>query len=70
MAPRICGRGWIGAAGPAPVRPAFTVDHAAELFALTPDRPSPAAALLRWGAADPVLLPAQGRDRLLTALRE
>ncbi|WP_329020286.1 hypothetical protein [Streptomyces sp. NBC_01601] len=48
--------------------PAFMAAHP-ELYVLVPGRPSPAAAWLRWGGPDPVLLAALDRGRLLAALR-
>ncbi|WP_316779947.1 hypothetical protein [Streptomyces sasae] len=48
--------------------PEFTAGHP-ELYALIAGRPSPAAAWLRWGAPDAVLLAALDRSRLLEALQ-
>ena len=48
---------------------AFAAAHP-ELYALDPHRPSPAAAWLRWGGLDPLLLAALDRGRLLAAVRE
>ncbi|MEV0598485.1 hypothetical protein AB0I82_04155 [Streptomyces sp. NPDC050315] len=51
--------------------PDFTADHRAALYALAPDdnRPSPAAAWLRWGPPDPSLLAALDRAQLLASVR-
>ncbi|MEO3978966.1 hypothetical protein [Streptomyces sp. CAU 1734] len=52
---------------------AFTAAHHAELYALVPGRPSPAAAWLhdrRGPGLDPLLLAALDRRRLLATLRE
>ncbi|MCX4783882.1 hypothetical protein [Streptomyces sp. NBC_01264] len=47
---------------------AFTADHP-ELYALDPQRPSPAAAWLDRGKTDPLLLAALDRGQLLAAVR-
>ncbi|MGW0827365.1 hypothetical protein [Streptomyces sp. NPDC002845] len=49
--------------------PAFAADHRAELYGIPTDRPSPAAAWLRWGPPYPPLLAALDRTELLQALR-
>ncbi|MFJ4700463.1 hypothetical protein ACIP5N_22210 [Streptomyces sp. NPDC088768] len=46
----------------------FTAAHP-ELYDLAPGRATPAAAWLRWGGYDPLLLTALGRGRLLHAVR-
>ncbi|MFK0142468.1 hypothetical protein [Streptomyces murinus] len=46
----------------------FTAAHP-ELYDLAPGRVTPAAAWLRWGGYDPLLLAALGRTRLLDAVR-
>ncbi|MGW4268705.1 hypothetical protein [Streptomyces californicus] len=46
----------------------FTAAHP-ELYDLAPGRATPAAAWLRWGGHDPLLLAALGRTRLLHAVR-
>ncbi|MEO3978967.1 hypothetical protein [Streptomyces sp. CAU 1734] len=46
----------------------FTAAHP-ELYDLAPGRVTPAAAWLRWGGHDPLLLAALGRARLLDAVR-
>ncbi|MFE7485166.1 hypothetical protein [Streptomyces sp. NPDC057552] len=46
----------------------FTAAHP-ELYDLAPGRATPAAAWLRWGGHDPLLLTALGRGRLLHAVR-
>ncbi|MGQ4364257.1 hypothetical protein [Streptomyces sp. SAS_272] len=50
--------------------PAFTAAHRTELYGLAPDRPSPAASWLRWGAPDREVLAALERAELLAALRD
>ncbi|MFI8194654.1 hypothetical protein ACIF8T_39130 [Streptomyces sp. NPDC085946] len=47
---------------------AFTAAHP-ELYALDPQRPSPAAAWLHWGGPDPLLLAALDRSQLLAPVR-
>lgn len=49
--------------------PKFVAHHRDELLALPQDRPSPAAAWLRWGTANPQLLAEIDRTELLQALR-
>lgn len=46
----------------------FTTAHSG-LYVLTPGRPTPAAAWLRWGGYDPLLLTALGPSPLLDAVR-